>query len=175
MKPQTIDWMKRQLTKTKKYTERADGSLRIQSIQTKPGRTQRAFKDETDVNKIIAKYKKTGQWTHVTNKTGTYADMTEIGDYQAALQTTINAEMAFMKLPSEVRAKFENNPGQLIEFLKDEKNNEEAIRMGLRNKPTKKETTLEDINKTLTETQAEIKKSAKVKSPTKNHHEYDNE
>ena len=42
------------------------------------------------------------------------------------------AELAFNDLSSDIRAKFHNDPGKLIDFLSDEKNNKEAIELGLK-------------------------------------------
>lgn len=136
---------------------RENGTLRMATKSDKPTRTQGQFKDECDVNMIIAKYKKTGIITHLNNKTGVYADITELGNYQEALGKVIAAETAFNQLPSEIRSKFHNNPQELIEYLDNPKNTEESIKLGLRIR-SKKETTLDDLNKTMKETQEEIKK-----------------
>lgn len=93
--------------------------------------TQRQFQEDTDVNKIMQKYKKLGQITHINSKTGVYADITEIGSYDEALHKVLRANSAFNDLPSVVRNRFANDPQQLISFLADPRNDDEARKLGL--------------------------------------------
>lgn len=108
---------------------------RVQTVNKDPSKTQQHFKDHVNVNNIMKKYLQTGAITHLSGKTGVYADITEIGSYQDAMQKVLNANAAFEQLPSELRMKFANDPQNLITYLKDPKNNEESIALGLRIKP----------------------------------------
>ena len=155
--------MRTMTIKNRIYTRRDNGTLRIQTVNDKPSRTQQQFKDECDVNNIIKKYKTTGIITHTNNKTGVYADMTEIGNYQEALGKVIEAETAFNNLPSAIRSKFHNNPQELIEYLNDKDKFEESIKLGLRVKKAEPETTLKDLDKTMKLTLEETKKRNKVR------------
>ena len=94
--------------------------------------TQQQFKAECDVNNILAKYKKTGQINHLAKHNGNFGDFSNIEDYQTALDKIAQAELAFNDLSSDIRSKFHNDPGKLIDFLSDEKNNKEAIELGLK-------------------------------------------
>jgi len=125
----------------KVVTKRPDGSKRVQTINEEPTLTQQQFKDEVNINNIVKKYKKTGQWTHLHGKTGTFADFSELPSYQDALHTVMKADESFMQLPSTLRTKFNNNPQELITYLSDPKNIEESIQLGLRQKPTPTPTT----------------------------------
>jgi phage internal scaffolding protein len=51
------------------------------------------------------------------------------------LNQVIAAEDEFMRLPADLRARFENDPAQLIEFLENLENKDEAIKLGLVNPP----------------------------------------
>lgn len=153
--------MKQTTAKNRVVTIRENGSMRIQTKSEKRTRTQRQFKDECDINNIIAKFKKTGIITHLGNKTGTYADMSEVGNYQQALQKVIQADKDFEALPSHIRTKFHNNPQELIEFLNDKDKIEESIKLGLRVKKAAPDKTLNDIDKTMKETLEETKKRNK--------------
>lgn len=126
-------------------TKRENGRLRVQTNNINPSRTVHAPKDQHDINVIMAKYKKTGQLPNVVTRSGVYADMTEMPSYQEALQTVIEANNAFDMLPARVRAKFDNNPQKLMDWLSKPENTKEAIELGLRvpNKP--KEATLDDV------------------------------
>lgn len=114
---------------------RPDGSKRVYTINNEESRTQQQFKDDVDVNNIIAKYKKTGQIMHLNRKAGVYADLSNITDYATMVNQTFEAQKAFMTLPAEIRRRFDNDPGKLVAFLQDPKNLEEGIKLGLYEKP----------------------------------------
>ena len=146
---------------TKKFTKRENGTLRVQTINSKPTRTQQQHKDECDVNQIIAKYKKTGLITHLNKNPGAYSDLTDIPSYTEALQTIITASDAFNALPSDFRYELHNDPQELINFLKNPANDERAIKLGLKVKPPKQDTTQQEILQTLKETQKQTKPKPK--------------
>ena len=83
--------------------------------------TQQQFKAECDVNNILAKYRKTGMLTHVHKHQGNFGDFSSVEDYQTSLGKLMQAQQSFESLPSELRAKFENDPAKLISYLSDEK------------------------------------------------------
>jgi len=97
-------------------------------------RTQQHFKDETDINNILRQFNITGQLPTKTISPR-YGDFTGIGDYHSALNQVIAAENEFMTLPAQLRARFDNNPQELIEFLNNPENLQEAQKLGLVNKP----------------------------------------
>jgi len=127
---------------------RPNGTKRVATAPSEePSLTQQQFAKDCDVNLIIAKYKKTGSVTHIRNGSqGVYADLADMPSYQEALQHIINAQQAFGDLPAQTRARFANDPQQLIDFLKDPQNVEESIKLGLRVKPeVKKDPVLETL------------------------------
>lgn len=119
--------------------KRADGSIMVATVNEEPSKTQQQFKDECDVNNIVKKYETTGEWLHLTKRQGVYADVSEIKDYHQSLDKVQRANDAFMSLPAEMRLRFKNDPGQLLEFLADPKNKEEGIKLGLYEKPAPSE------------------------------------
>lgn len=96
--------------------------------------TQQHFKDECDINVIVERFGLTGEMPQVLNMP-TYGDFTGIFDFQSAMNTVRQAEEAFMTLPANMRARFHNQPHELLEFLNDDNNKDEAIKLGLVNKP----------------------------------------
>lgn len=114
-----------------KITTRPNGTIRVQTINEEPSMAQQQFADECDINNIMAKYQKTGEFTHATNKQGVYADFTNITDYRAMVDTVMYAREAFALLPAQVRARFRNDPAQLLEFIQNDKNYDEAVKLGL--------------------------------------------
>jgi len=95
---------------------------------------QQHFKDECDINNILRQFNITGLLPEAP-LSPRYGDFTGIGDYHTALNQVIAAEDEFMSLPATLRARFENDPAQLIEFLDNPENKDEAIKLGLINKP----------------------------------------
>ncbi len=104
---------------------------RVQVGPGGPSMTQQHFKDETNINLILAKYAKTGLIDHVNKYGGHYADMPAEDDFHAAMSLVTNAQSMFADLPSGIRANFENDPGQFLDFVDNPDNREEAIEMGL--------------------------------------------
>lgn len=100
-------------------------------------RTKQSFKRETDINRIMEKYVKTGDVSPeaLAQRQATFADVSEIGDFQQCQQQVIDAGRAFMTLPPDLRARFENEPAQLLDFVSQEENREEAIELGIIQKP----------------------------------------
>lgn len=93
-------------------------------------KAQQQFKDETDINTIVRKFGLTGQLPdNVTMPT--YVDYEGIFDFQTAMNAVLQAEEAFMAMPADVRTRFGNDPQAFLEFCGDDKNRDEAIRLGL--------------------------------------------
>ena len=59
------------------------------------------------------------------------ADFIEALDYQDALNAIQAANEAFMEMPAGIRARFENNPHNFVEFFSKEENREEGVKLGL--------------------------------------------
>lgn len=123
--------------------------------------TQQQFKAECDVNNILAKYKRTGMLSHIQKHQGNFGDFSSIEDYQTSLGKLMQAQQSFESLPSELRAKFDNDPGQLISFLSDEKNNAEAIKLGLKVERKPQETIQSAMEKALEANDAKRQKNDK--------------
>jgi phage internal scaffolding protein len=92
--------------------------------------TQQHFKDETDINNILRQFNITGLLPE-NALSPRYGDFTGINDYQSALNAVMAAESEFEALPAQIRARFNNNPEELINFLDNDANKDEAIRLGL--------------------------------------------
>lgn len=99
--------------------------------------TQQQFKDECDINNIIARYAQTGFYydpmtdMSLLNREAMYGDFSELPDYRTSLDAVNHVREAFMGLSSEIRLRFENDPGKFLDFLSNPENRSEAIEMGL--------------------------------------------
>lgn len=106
------------------------------SFKNTKSKVQQNFKDEVDINNIIARAKK-GQNPLFSQKQPMYADLSDLPDYKEALNTVIKAEEAFSALPGKLKKHFEHNPKILVDYMSDPENFDESIELGLRAKPTK--------------------------------------
>lgn len=101
------------------------------SADFKAGRMAvQADRDEVDINKIMARVEKGGQLP-LFNGEPFYGDVSELGGLQEAIIKTQEANDLFMSYPANVREKFNNNPVEMITFLEDPKNLNEAVDLGL--------------------------------------------
>ena len=92
--------------------------------------TQQHQKDQADINFIVEQFNVTGVLP-TSPVSPQYGDFTGISDYQSALNAVIDAQDEFMSLPANIRSRFENDPANLINFLDNEENRQEAIELGL--------------------------------------------
>lgn len=104
--------------------------IRIQKEFKLPSRTKQAFKDEVDINRIMIKYQKTGVLP-VTTKEAQYGDFTDVPDLETAMNKINAAYDTFMQQPSTIRKRFNNDPAELLAFIQDENNRNEAENLGL--------------------------------------------
>lgn len=112
-------------------THPVTGRTVVDTVNKEKSITQQQFKDECDINNIMAKYQKTGEFTGAIRKGGQYGDFSQITDFHDMQNTLIYAQEAFMLLPANVRTRFRNDPGELLNFLQDENNYDEALDLGL--------------------------------------------
>lgn len=90
------------------------------------GLTQQHFKDECDINNILRNYV-----PPVNNvPPPVFGDFTT-SDLMSAYDIVRSASSNFDALDSNIRARFNNNPVELMQFLENEKNREEAVQLGL--------------------------------------------
>lgn len=109
---------------------RENGMRRVIQRMEGPSVTEQAHANETDINEIVRRYQRTGALP-TRNGAPMYGDFTQVVDYHSAVEAVRQASEAFMMLPPEVRKRFGNNPGELLEFLSNESNREEAVKLGL--------------------------------------------
>lgn len=101
----------------------------------KPSLVRSEFQNECDINHIMARYYKTGIIDHVSELQAVFSDVSELPEYQGMLDAVTAASEAFGELPSSVRKRFGNDPSELMAFLSDPDNTDEAISLGLVERP----------------------------------------
>lgn len=95
-----------------------------------PTLAQQNFKDECDINHIVKQFGLTGELPGQPLNPQ-YGDFTGVLDYHSAVNAVLAAQDEFMELPAQMRSRFNNDPALLIDFLGNEENREEAIKLGL--------------------------------------------
>lgn len=103
---------------------------RVQITFTGPGRTKQSFKAESDINNIMARFKKTGVIDFATRYQARYADVSAM-DFMECMQTVANAKSMFFSMPAHVRDRFENKPELFLDFVQNPANQQEARELGL--------------------------------------------
>lgn len=103
---------------------------RVQHPGGGKGGAKQSMKDECDINRIMARYMKTGQVDHLNRYGGQYGFVPS-ESFHESMEIVRKAEEMFMALDSSIRAKFENDPGAFLEFVQDPKNLDEMRELGL--------------------------------------------
>ena len=90
-----------------------------------------SFKEECDINNIMAKHRESGVITHMAAHQGQYADFGDVGDFQMAMDRVVATTDMFMTLPAELRADFQNDPGLFMDYVLDPENEADMRERGL--------------------------------------------
>ncbi len=90
-------------------------------LEYKDGRTKQAFRNETDINKILAKAQKTGVISHMAKHQPQYGDFAEF-DFLEVQTKLAEGRQMFAELPSEIRSEFNQDPAEFFDFVNDPEN-----------------------------------------------------
>lgn len=96
--------------------------------------TQQSAKDECDIN-IIVNRAKQGADLSQQMRPVMYGDLIGFPDFRESLVMVTKANEMFMSLDAEIRKRFSNDPAKLLDFLSDDKNREEGVKLGLLKAP----------------------------------------
>lgn len=114
--------------KTVRSAFRRGGRVQITCGDENP--TKQSFRDECDINNIMAKYQKTGAVAHTNRHAGEYG-FASSHDFAESMRIVTTANEMFADLPSSIRSKFANSPENFLGFVQDPANREEMAKMGL--------------------------------------------
>lgn len=122
-------------------------------IDPAESKTQQQFRDETDINEIVRRFGLTGELPDNV-RVPVSGDFTGITDFHSAMNAVREAQESFDALPAETRARFANDPQNLMEFVADGRNRDEALKLGLIDLPPEKTrdavSAIDDLAKVLT-------------------------
>lgn len=91
------------------------------SYDPKTKRTKESFKEECDINNIMANYRRTGELSHINPRKPIYGDAPSESFYESLLIIE-EARKDFEEIPSEIRKHFDNDPGKFLEFATNSEN-----------------------------------------------------
>ena len=103
----------------------------------RPSRTKQSFKDECDINTIVRRFGLTGQLPSDI-RMPLNGDFTNVPDFRTAMDMIVAARESFEAMPADVRSRFHNDAAEFVDFCSDPKNRDEAIKLGLVEKPLQK-------------------------------------
>ena len=86
------------------------------------GRTKQAFKDETDINKLLARGAMQDALSHIEKHGLTYGEFNNYDSLLDAHEKLQRGTDIFMDLPGEVRQEFHNSPAEFFAYVNDPAN-----------------------------------------------------
>ena len=96
--------------------------------------THQEFAEESDINTIIDRFG-IGENPIEQHRWVTNIDIADApSNYQDVMNQLNEARDQFMSLPAKLRSQFDNDPHKFVEFMSDESNQDEWIRLGLATK-----------------------------------------
>jgi len=93
--------------------------------------TKQEFKEECDINLIMRRYRDSPPRPFLNAPTLRFGDFADAPDFLAAQLLVKQAEELYQSMPENLRNRFGHNPANLIEFVRDPNNREEAAKLGL--------------------------------------------
>lgn len=102
------------------------------SFKETTSRTKQSFREEANINNIMAKYVKTGVLVHTPGtRKPLYGNFATGKEYQDTLNEIADIKKQFNLLDSDVRERFQNDPSKALDFMANNENIEESIKLGL--------------------------------------------
>lgn len=117
------------MSKRRVYTD-VDRPVDPGLLCLEPSKTRQSEAAACDINLIVKQFSVTG-FLPDNGRTPFYADVSEMGDFRAALDYVREAEAVFMALPAKVRTFFDNDAATFVDFCSDEANRPQMVELGL--------------------------------------------
>lgn len=104
---------------------------KVPGLKTGKGVTQQQFKKDADVNYLVKRFLSGGTMGEtIVPRKPIFGDFTNV-NFQEMQDKVILVREEFEKLPANLRADFNNDPSELLEFIGNPDNKEKAIELGL--------------------------------------------
>lgn len=98
-------------------------------------KVQQSHAKDADLNEIVRRCGITERMPVVPSDPRFYGDVGEVPDLGTALRIVNEAKERFDTLPVAIRNRFRNSPAELWDFVQDENNYDEALKLGILKKP----------------------------------------
>ena len=98
--------------------------------------TEQSHAKSCDVNRIVKRFQRDGIRMekvpgYVDLSNAKFGDFSDGISYQEACNSVLMANESFMALPSELRRKFGNDPGEFLDFVSNPDNKDQLVDLGL--------------------------------------------
>ena len=94
--------------------------------------TQQHKRDETNVNFIMKRFKKSGQLPNMESMHSLqYRDVSDVPDFMTMRNQMIKAEESFLTLPAKIRREFDNDPVKFLQFVANPENKARGVELGI--------------------------------------------
>jgi len=104
---------------------------KYKTIHTGQTLTRESFKDECNINSIMAKAQR-GISVPINSKSALFQDVSDIGTFQSMHLRMQEIQEEFLhNVPAEIRLRHGNDPGRFADWLQKPENKDEAIALGL--------------------------------------------
>lgn len=115
-----------------KFRTQFDTPPRIKVLCTEEEKkTKSEFQDDTDINKIMARYKKTGMLPVARAAAQRFGDFSQVPSFTEMQHKIIAAHEMFDALPAVVRRQFGNDPGAFLAAADTQEGRELLKKLGL--------------------------------------------
>lgn len=149
---------------------RFDAAKKVTHKPTGASLTLQSEAKEADINNKVARHMAgpgkfgMGIGNPAATRQLTFGDVPS-ESYHEMLNKVTDVQNMFRSLPSRLRGRFNNNPYQLIRWIEDPKNEEQAVRMGLIENPEMRDALALKDATTKAKADAEAKKADEEAQP----------
>ncbi len=113
-------------------TKAASDEATIPADQYGESMTVQSQAEDADINVLMKRYGLTGKMPDdIGERIPTYGDFSGVMDYRSAVEAVNRAQMAFMEIPAELRARWDNDPQKFLEYSSNPENLAEMRKFGL--------------------------------------------
>lgn len=88
--------------------------------------------EESNINTIVRRFGISGELPNNLRMPQS-GDFTNAPDFHTAMNLVRQAQEEFVRVPAEIRARFNNDPARFMQFFEDPANYDEAFKLGLVN------------------------------------------
>jgi len=118
----------------------------VRTLNPLPSLTKQSEAEKVEINSIMSRYERTGVIDYINVHKPIFDDVSDIEDYRTNLHKMMNAQEAFLKLPSKIRKYFSNDPLEMLNALHDSTRERELQELGLIEMPMPEKPLITDDN-----------------------------